>query len=102
MNCKKGIHGKGGTKWYELICTTPPKKEENDYRKKRKNGLLSRMRFRKKKNQLMEERGGFEPPISISGNNGFQDRRIQPLCHLSIKNMVRLKGVEPLTFRSVV
>lgn len=31
----------------------------------------------------MEERVGFEPTIPISRNNGFQDRRIQPLCHLS-------------------
>ena len=31
----------------------------------------------------MEERVGFEPTIPISQNNGFQDRRIRPLCHLS-------------------
>ena len=26
---------------------------------------------------------GFEPTIPISRDNGFQDRRIRPLCHLS-------------------
>ncbi len=31
----------------------------------------------------MEERVGFEPTIPIPRNNGFQDRRIRPLCHLS-------------------
>jgi hypothetical protein len=29
------------------------------------------------------ERGGFEPPVLITQNNGFRDRRIRPLCHLS-------------------
>lgn len=29
------------------------------------------------------EREGFEPPVPIPRYNGFQDRRIQPLCHLS-------------------
>ena len=49
----------------------------------------------------MEEREGFEPSIPISRDNGFQDRRFQPLSHLS-RVMVRLRGVEPLAFRSVV
>lgn len=31
----------------------------------------------------MEERVGFEPTIPIPRDNGFQDRRIRPLCHLS-------------------
>jgi hypothetical protein len=31
----------------------------------------------------MEEREGFEPSIPIARNNGFQVRRIRPLCHLS-------------------
>jgi hypothetical protein len=31
----------------------------------------------------MEERVGFEPTVPLSRNNGFQDRRIRPLCHLS-------------------
>jgi hypothetical protein len=34
----------------------------------------------------MEERVGFEPTIPIPRNNGFQDRRIRPLCHLSTTN----------------
>jgi hypothetical protein len=29
------------------------------------------------------ERGGFEPPVRRKANNGFRDRRIRPLCHLS-------------------
>ncbi len=29
------------------------------------------------------ERGGFEPRNALA-LNGFQDRRIQPLCHLSV------------------
>jgi hypothetical protein len=35
--------------------------------------------FKKK----LEERVGFEPTVPLSRNNGFQDRRIRPLCHLS-------------------
>jgi hypothetical protein len=31
----------------------------------------------------MEERVGFEPTNPLSRVNGFQDRRIRPLCHLS-------------------
>ena len=33
----------------------------------------------------LEERGGFEPPRPVPRPNGFQDRRIRPLCHLSDK-----------------
>ena len=29
------------------------------------------------------ERGGFEPPVPCKRDNGFRDRRIRPLCHLS-------------------
>jgi hypothetical protein len=29
------------------------------------------------------ERGGFEPPVRRKADNGFRDRRIRPLCHLS-------------------
>gem|GEM_PF-5561568 len=32
------------------------------------------------------ERGGFEPPVHCKADNGFRDRRIQPLCHLSSYN----------------
>ena len=32
---------------------------------------------------LHAEEEGFEPPIPITQDNGFQDRRIQPLCHSS-------------------
>jgi hypothetical protein len=31
----------------------------------------------------LAERGGFEPPVRRKANNGFRDRRIRPLCHLS-------------------
>jgi hypothetical protein len=31
----------------------------------------------------MAEGGGFEPPDDVAAVNGFQDRRIQPLCHPS-------------------
>ena len=34
----------------------------------------------------LEERVGFEPTIPITRDNGFQDRRIQPLCHLSVNS----------------
>ena len=33
---------------------------------------------------LFAERGGFEPPVRRKANNGFRDRRIRPLCHLSL------------------
>jgi hypothetical protein len=40
----------------------------------------------------MAEREGFEPPeLSL---NGFQDRRLKPLGHLSVKN-IPLKRSEP-------
>ena len=29
------------------------------------------------------EKEGFEPPVRRKANNGFQDRRIRPLCHFS-------------------
>jgi hypothetical protein len=29
---------------------------------------------------------GFEPTVPVTRDNGFQDRRIQPLCHLSIRS----------------
>jgi hypothetical protein len=32
---------------------------------------------------LAAERGGFEPPVPSNRDNGFRDRRIRPLCHLS-------------------
>ena len=35
--------------------------------------------------EAMAERGGFEPPSPVSRTNGFRDRRIQPLCHLSAR-----------------
>jgi hypothetical protein len=31
----------------------------------------------------LAEKEGFEPPIPWIQNNGFQDRRIRPLCHFS-------------------
>ena len=37
--------------------------------------------FKKKK---LAERGGFEPPYPRRRVNGFRDRRIRPLCHLSL------------------
>jgi hypothetical protein len=33
----------------------------------------------------MAERGGFEPPVRFNPYNGLANRRIRPLCHLSIK-----------------
>jgi hypothetical protein len=33
--------------------------------------------------EQMAEGGGFEPPRPVARPNGFQDRRIQPLCHPS-------------------
>ncbi|MDB5876049.1 MAG: hypothetical protein JWQ07_5491 [Ramlibacter sp.] len=32
---------------------------------------------------LPTEGEGFEPPVPVTRDNGFQDRRIQPLCHPS-------------------
>jgi hypothetical protein len=31
------------------------------------------------------EKEGFEPPVPWIQDNGFQDRRIRPLCHFSFK-----------------
>ena len=31
------------------------------------------------------EKEGFEPPVPSSRDNGFQDRRIRPLCHFSFE-----------------
>ncbi len=33
--------------------------------------------------QTFAEEEGFEPPVPCKQNNGFQDRRIRPLCHSS-------------------
>ena len=33
----------------------------------------------------MAERVGFEPTVPMNRDNGFQDRRVQPLCHLSAR-----------------
>ena len=33
---------------------------------------------------FLEERVGFEPTKRLIAFSGFQDRRIQPLCHLSM------------------
>lgn len=30
------------------------------------------------------EGGGFEPPVHLTTDNGFRDRRIRPLCHPSL------------------
>ncbi len=44
----------------------------------------------KQKNRLapdfnvLAEKGGFEPPVRLTTNNGFRDRRNRPLCHLSL------------------
>ena len=35
----------------------------------------------------MAERVGFEPTILIAQDSGFRDRRLQPLGHLSKKNI---------------
>ncbi len=32
---------------------------------------------------LLAEKEGFEPPVRRT-DNGFQDRRIRPLCHFSV------------------
>jgi hypothetical protein len=32
---------------------------------------------------LSAEKEGFEPPVRRLADNGFQDRRIRPLCHFS-------------------
>ena len=38
------------------------------------------------------EREGFEPPMEVTPHNGFRDRRIQPLCHLSAPFFSIAKG----------
>lgn len=45
------------------------------------------------------ERGGFEPPSPLRRTNGFRDRRIRPLCHLSARERtsarpIRCRGLE--------
>jgi hypothetical protein len=53
--------------------------------------FASKARFATNKNRRLlpaavfevAERGGFEPPVPLTQNNGFRDRRIRPLCHLS-------------------
>lgn len=47
-----------------------------------------------KEPNTLAEREGFEPPDTLSSVNGFQDRRFQPLCHLS-KILVGKTGIEP-------
>lgn len=47
---------------------------------------------------IKAERKGFEPLYRNKTINGFQDRRIQPLCHPS-KYTVAGGGLEPPTFR---
>ncbi len=32
----------------------------------------------------LAEKEGFEPPVPWIKDNGFQDRRIRPLCHFSL------------------
>jgi hypothetical protein len=39
----------------------------------------------------LEEREGFEPSVPF-GYNGFQDRRIRPLCHLSVISYISSKA----------
>ena len=34
---------------------------------------------------ISTERGGFEPPMELAPHNGFRDRRLQPLGHLSLR-----------------
>ena len=34
----------------------------------------------------MAEREGFEPPVPVTQNNGFRDRPVRPLRHLSNSN----------------
>jgi hypothetical protein len=40
----------------------------------------------------LAEKEGFEPPIPWIQNNGFQDRRIRPLCHFSKKYISTLNS----------
>jgi hypothetical protein len=45
------------------------------------------------------EEEGFEPPVHGKADNGFQDRRIRPLCHSSSGRkssfFFALSGIEP-------
>ena len=42
---------------------------------------------------LMAEGVGFEPTVPENRNNGFQDRRIQPLCHPSVYSILLPAGL---------
>jgi hypothetical protein len=44
---------------------------------------------------VVAERGGFEPPVPRKQDNGFRDRRIRPLCHLSLNFSRICHGVYP-------
>ena len=46
----------------------------------------------------LAERGGFEPPVHCKADNGFRDRRIRPLCHLS--RSMKKKVIDPSLFGS--
>ena len=48
----------------------------------------------------LAERGGFEPPVRFNSYNGLANRRIRPLCHLSI-NYLRPFLEWPLTLADV-
>ena len=37
---------------------------------------------------LSAEKEGFEPPVPWIQDNGFQDRRIRPLCHFSAAKII--------------
>ena len=49
----------------------------------------------------MAERGGFEPPVRFNPYNGLANRRIRPLCHLSI-NYLQLFSQTHLTFADIL
>ena len=53
--------------------------------------------------KLNTEKRGFEPLRSLTTPNGFQDRRIQPLCHFSLE-IVEKKSVRfrPLSHLSTI
>jgi hypothetical protein len=57
-----------------------PQSDDQDYR-----GHTARGESIGRNSLQMAERGGFEPPNPVSRINGFRDRRIQPLCHLSAR-----------------
>src|SRR5665811_1086156 len=46
------------------------------------------------------EKEGFEPPEPWLQFNGFQDRRIRPLCHFSISQIIRRKDKIFLIFEN--